>query len=163
MVLEESKQLLLYLELLAMASSKSLKAKTAWAKAREYATEHGIGVKEARSILAREGQQNDSADTLPVSEQKPSKPAKPKSLDLAVVEEQLRQKYPHIIAGTLRINTDGPHQGRRTVEIACQTEGCSNRREIHTSDAFQVRLCLDCTLKARKSKRAKSTKKGSEG
>lgn len=143
-----------------MTSSHSSHTKSAWAKAREYATENGIGVKEARSILAREGQVNEAGETLPESEQPTPKPAKPKSLDLAAVEEQLRQKYPHIIPGTLRINTDGPHQGRRTVEIACQAEGCLNNREIHTSDAFQVKLCLDCTLKARKSKRSKPPKRG---
>ncbi len=143
-----------------MTSSHSSHTKAAWAKAREYATEHGIGVKEARSILAREGQENESEDALPESEVKPSKPPKSKSLDLAAVEQELLKKYPHIIPGTLRINTDGPHQGRRTVEIACQAEGCPNRRTIHTSDAFQVKFCLDCTVKARKSKRPKTPKRG---
>ncbi len=145
-----------------MTSSHSSHAKVAWAKARKYAKEHGIGVKEARSILAREGQENESEDALPESEVKPSKPAKSKSLDLGAVEQELLKKYPHIIAGTLRINTDGPHQGRRTVEIACQAEGCLKRREIHTSDAFQVRLCLDCTQSARKAKRSKPPKRGIE-
>ncbi len=141
-------------------TSHSSHTKAAWAKAREYATEHGIGVKQARSILAREGQENESEDMPPESEQKPSSPPKAKSLDLAVVEQELLKKYPHIIPGTLRINTDGPHQGRRTVEIACQAEGCQNRREIHTSDAFQVKLCLDCTAKKRSKKKTLPSKKG---
>lgn len=145
-----------------MASSKSSKAKAAWAKARRYAQEQGISVSEARSQLARQ-----VSTAVPPVVPRPSartkkpavvRPAKHKELRLA--EQELRTKYPHIIEGTLRIEADGAHKGRRSVEIACQGDGCQQRRRIHTSDAFQTKLCLDCTTRHRKQRRAKANRKG---
>ena len=81
-------------------------------------------------------------------------------LFLQMAEQELRAKYPHIVAGSLRIETDGAHQGRRSVEIACQGDDCKARRRIHTSDAFQTKLCQECTALHRKRRRAKATQKG---
>ena len=77
-----------------------------------------------------------------------------------MAEQELRAKYPHIVEGSLRVETEGTHQGRRSVEIACQGDGCQERRRIHTSDAFQTKLCHECTTLHRKQRRAKANLKG---
>lgn len=133
------------------ANSDPLKA--AWERARVYAAEHGLSLRKARSILAQQ-----------------PKPAKPKRTtkaakigvppELVAAEKQLLAKYPHAISGTLSVHTNGPHKGRRTVEIQCQAEGCKKRRLVHTSDLFQVSRCPDCAKAARKQRRTKSKKKG---
>lgn len=134
-----------------MSSSRSEPLKAAWDRARAYAAEHGLSLRKARSILAQQ-----------------PKPAKPKRStkrttkaagvppELAAAEKQLRAKYPHVIAGTIVAHTNGPHKGRRTVEIQCQTKGCKNRRVVHTSDVFQVNRCVECSLAARSQRRSKS-------
>lgn len=143
-----------------MATSKSDQAKAAWAKARRYAKAHGITVSEARSLLARQA----SAPPTPAKRstlrtKKPLPPNPPKNKDLLMAEQELRAKYPHIVEGSLRVD-EGTHKGRRSVEIACQGDGCQQRRRIHTSDAFQTKLCLDCTTLHRKQRRAKANRKG---
>ncbi len=142
-----------------MPPSKSTKAKAAWERARKYAAEYRVTVKEARSILAR--QKDEPAAPKPHAKTRPSKRAKPtpKAADLGVAERELRRKYPHIVEGSIRTHHDGPHKGRRTVEIVCQNKGCQNRRRIHTSDAFQVELCIACTKTIRQQRRAKANKK----
>lgn len=139
-----------------MSSSRSESLKAAWERARVYAAEHGLSLRKARSILARQ-----------------PKPAKPKRStkrttkaagvppELAAAEKQLRAKYPHVIAGTIAAHTNGPNRGRRTVEIQCQTKGCKNRRLVHTSDLFQVSRCPDCAKAARSQRRSTSKRKGS--
>ena len=77
-----------------------------------------------------------------------------------MAEQELRAKYPHIVEGSLRVETDGAHKGRRSVEIACQGDGCRKRRRIHTSDAFQTKLCQECTTLHRKQRRTKANLKG---
>jgi hypothetical protein len=145
-----------------MASSKSSQSKAAWDRARKYAREHGVTVREARSILARE--KAEPKKPQPASKSQPQQASKSKSqtIDLAAAEAALRKKYPHIVAGSIQAHDDGPHQGRRTVEIICQNKGCQNTRRIHTSDAFQVELCPECTKTARQQRRAKTAKKGSK-
>ena len=133
-----------------MSSSRSEPLKAAWDRARADAAEHGVSLRKARSILAQQ-----------------PKPAKPKRStkqtkaagvppELAAAEKQLRAKYPHVIAGTIAAHSNGPHKGRRTVEIQCQAVGCKNRRLVHTSDVFQVNRCVECTLAARSQRRSKS-------
>ena len=142
-----------------MPPSKSSKAKAAWDRARKYAEEHGVTVKEARSLLAR--QKEGLVAHKPPGKSRPRREAKPKAVaDLAAAEQQLRKKYPHIVAGSIKAHQDGPHKGRRTVEITCQAKGCQNRRRIHTSDCFQVELCSECTKAFRQQKRSKANKKG---
>jgi hypothetical protein len=153
-----------------MPPSKSSKGKAAWERARRYADEHNVSVKEARSILAR--QTSDEKDEPPpqptrphgraASKRRPANPTKGKPTDLSAAEAALRKKYPHIIEGSIKAHEDGPHKGRRTVEIVCQNKGCQNTRTIHTSDAFQVELCTDCTKLLRQQKRAKAAKKGTK-
>jgi len=130
--------------------------KAAWERARVYAAEHGLSLRKARSILAQHPKQP-----------KPKRPTKQATKtarvppELAVAEKLLRAKYPHVIAGTLAAHADGPHKGRRTVEIQCQAAGCQNRRLVHTSDLFQVSRCPDCAKAARSQRRSTSKKKGS--
>jgi hypothetical protein len=143
-----------------MATSKSDQAKAAWAKARRYAKAHGITVNEARSRIARE-----AATPTPVKHstsriKKRVTPPPTKNKDLLMAEQELRAKYPHIVEGSLRVETDGAHKGRRSVEIACQGDGCQERRRIHTSDAFQTKLCPACTTLHRKRRRMKANQKG---
>lgn len=144
-----------------MTASKSAQAKAAWAKARRYAKAHGVTVSEARSLLARQA----SVPTTPAKRSTPqtksSIPLKPpKHKDLQMAEQALRVKYPHIVEGSLRVEKEGLNKGRRSVEIACQGDGCQQRRRIHTSDAFQTKLCVDCTTLHRKLRRAKANQKG---
>jgi len=146
-----------------MPPSKSSKAKAAWERARRYAEEHSVSVREARSILARQKDEPEAPEPPPKPRQRrAAAKGKVKAADLAAAEKQLRKKYPHIIEGSIRAHEDGPHKGRRTVEIACQNKGCQNRRRIHTSDAFQVELCPDCTKVLRQQRRTKAAKKGSQ-
>lgn len=143
-----------------MAASKSDQAKAAWAKARRYAKAHGITVSEARSLLARPASVPPTPAKRSTSRTKKPVPLKPpKNKDLLMAEQELRAKYPHIVEGSLRVD-EGSRQGRRSVEIACQGDGCQQRRRIHTSDAFQTKLCLECTTLHRKQRRAKANQKG---
>ncbi|MBA3482471.1 MAG: hypothetical protein H0T51_11705 [Pirellulales bacterium] len=141
-----------------MPPSKSSKAKAAWDRARRYAEEHGVSIKEARSTLAR---QKDAPEVAAPKTKPRSNKLKSSSkvVDLGVAERELRRKYPHIVEGSIRVHDNGPHKGRRTVEIVCQNKGCQNKRRIHTSDAFQVELCNACTKIVRQRRRAKASKK----
>jgi hypothetical protein len=142
-----------------MPPSKASKAKAAWDRARRYSEEHGVTVKEARTILAR--QKDEPEAPKPPANPRTRREAKatPKTVDLAAAERELRRKYPHIVEGSIRAHSDGPHKGRRTVEIVCQNKGCQNKRRIHTSDAFQVELCTECTKTIRQQRRVKATRK----
>ncbi|MBA3481440.1 MAG: hypothetical protein H0T51_06455 [Pirellulales bacterium] len=145
-----------------MADSRSAPLKAAWERARVYAAEHGISVRKARSILAKLPAESKPKPAKPASKPKPrsaQKSGKPGSPDLAAAERALRRKYPHIVQGSIRVHDNGPHKGRRTIEIVCQHKGCQNKRRIHTSDAFQVELCNECTKIVRQQRRAKANKK----
>jgi hypothetical protein len=142
-----------------MPPSKSSKAKAAWDRARKYAEEHGVTVKEARTIIARQKDEPKAPKPPAKSRSRQQTKTTPKSVDLAAAERELRRKYPHIVEGSIRAHTDGPHKGRRTVEIVCQNKGCQNKRRIHTSDAFQVELCAECTKTIRQQRRTKVAKK----
>src|SRR5687768_6473314 len=142
-----------------MPPSKSSKAKAAWDRARKYAEEHGVSAKEARTILARQKVEPETPKPAAKPRSRREARATPKQGDLAAAERDLRRKYPHIVEGSIRAHTDGPHKGRRTVEIVCQNRGCQNKRRIHTSDAFQVELCSECTKTIRQKRRVKAAKK----
>lgn len=144
-----------------MATSKSDQAKAAWAKARRYAKAHDTTVSEARSLLARQASSSPPpAKRLMPRTMKLVTPPPPKNKDLLMAEQELRAKYPHIVEGSLRVEKEGSHKGRRSVEISCQGNGCQERRRIHTSDAFQTKLCPECTTLHRKQRRAKANQKG---
>jgi len=71
-------------------------------------------------------------DAAPVA-----KTRKPKRL----TEEQLVEKYPHAIAGTLIFETEGHHAGKQTIEAML---ACGHIARVATSDLFQVKACPDC-------------------
>ena len=71
-------------------------------------------------------------------------------------EKDLIEKYPHVIARSLQFNEDGPYAGKQTVKIKCATAGCRTRREVATSDLFQIERCIPHTLEARKARRAEA-------
>jgi hypothetical protein len=54
-------------------------------------------------------------------------------------EAALLKKYPHAKAGTLYYQ---PAAKKWTIEIACAK--CKAARMVHTSDLFQVKLCVAC-------------------
>jgi hypothetical protein len=156
-----------------MAKSKSDKAaasKAAWDKARQLAEKQGISVKEARSILAKNPDALESEPKKPGSKtesaskkqegktDKKTKPRAKKEVDLAAAEAKLREKYDHVIPGTIKVHTEGLHANRRTVEIKCANSECRNpKRRVATSDLWQVKLCEECTKGNRSKKRSKKT------
>jgi hypothetical protein len=133
------------LNLLAMPPSKPSKSKSAWDQAHQYAAKHGISVREARTKLAQSAKSQSAKKSPSTSQSFRKFDGKTSKDNLAQAERELRLKYPHIVAGSLKAHTSGPHKGRRTVEIICQSRGCENKRKIHTSDAFQVTACLACS------------------
>ena len=97
---------------------------------------------------------------------------KPKLRTTRLNEEILLAEYPHAIAGTLHFL---PEERKQAVEIECQArkdetwdvptkawtgggDQCGRRREVRTSDLFQVQTCEVCTLKRRRAK-AKARRK----
>ena len=73
---------------------------------------------------------------------------------LARDEAKLREKYPHIVPGTIAdVNTYPEIGAKRSVEIACQYEGCSAKRRVATSDLAQVKYCSEHTRVARLERR----------
>jgi hypothetical protein len=80
------------------------------------------------------------------------KASTPKRLD----EKALIERYPHVVARSLQFNEDGPYAGKQTVKIKCATTGCRTRREVATSDLFQVTRCRPHTLDERKARRAEA-------
>lgn len=95
---------------------------------------------------------------------KPGKPARargkakegPEEASLASDEAALRQKYPHVIEGSLKAAGMGPFGHKRTATIKCP---CGSEREVATSDLFHVDKCESCTKEAKKEARRKNTKK----
>ena len=89
----------------------------------------------------------------------PKPPKEPKVKDpievvLARDEAKLREKYPHIVPGTIAdVNTYPEIGAKRSVEIACQYEGCSAKRRVATSDLAQVKYCSEHTRVARLERR----------
>lgn len=71
-------------------------------------------------------------------------------------EAELIAKYPQIVKGSMRdIDPDetSEYYNKRTVQIICKTDGCSNKRRIATSDLHQVENCDHCVRTARLSRR----------
>jgi hypothetical protein len=58
-----------------------------------------------------------------------------------LTEEALLAKYPHIVPGTLRFETEGKHALKQTVEA---TLACGHVTRIATSDLFQKKACDAC-------------------
>lgn len=140
-----------------MASNqkRSDAAKRFWEKIRRVAEEQGISVQQARALLATRKQASKSS-TQETSMPRTSPPKKAAEVDLVAAEKKLKQKYPHLIEGTLQL----PEQGekKRSVEIACEYPGCQTRRRVFTSDLFQVHYCVEHSKS--RNKKATQTKEG---
>lgn len=54
-------------------------------------------------------------------------------------EAEVRKDYPHVIEGSMGFDEKAQKQ---TVKITCTVDGCSEIREVFTSDLFQVRVCM---------------------
>jgi len=90
----------------------------------------------------------------PAASKKASAGRKPKRY----TESALLDKYPYIVARTLRFEEEGKWKGKQTVEIRCQEPGCKARRRVATSDLFQVRMCEEHVLSNRRARRRKASK-----
>ena len=73
-------------------------------------------------------------------------------------EATLMDRYPQVVKGTLAFQTSGRYKGKQTVSIACQFVGCRTRREVATSDLFQIDKCEPHVAEARKVRRAEARK-----
>ena len=82
-----------------------------------------------------------AADETAAVEPKAKKPAK------RLTEAQLVERYPNVVEGTLRMEAEGKHVGKQTVEA---TLACGHVARVATSDLFQVRRCPDCKKTAKK-------------
>jgi hypothetical protein len=76
--------------------------------------------------------------------------AQSKAKELVARKLELKAKYPHTNPETLRFDVSA---NKYSVEMLC---ACGKTRRIFTSDAFQVRECVDC------SKAAKATRKAAK-
>jgi len=92
----------------------------------------------------------------PTAKREPKVKKTPEQI-LVEAEAELRRKYPHVIPGTIRFETEGKYKGKRTVEIATlgvDDKPDGGRRRVATSDLFQVRYSEEVAEKKR-SERAK--------
>ena len=79
----------------------------------------------------------------------PTPEAKTKSTRLS--EADVRTKHPHVVAGTLRYETEGKHAGKQTAEASLPCCGAVVR--LATSDLWQVRACPACAKEAGRERR----------
>lgn len=70
-----------------------------------------------------------------------------------LTEAYLLSKYPHIIPGSLRWDDEA---GKQTVTIRCTADGCDEERDVHTSDLFQVTMCVAHAKEARKARKTEA-------
>jgi len=74
--------------------------------------------------------------------------AQSKAKELAARKLELKAKYPHTNPETLRFDATA---NKYSVEMLCT---CGKTRRIFTSDAFQVRECVDCSKAAKTIRKA---------
>lgn len=78
--------------------------------------------------------------TEPTSETPKAKtPKAPKRLTEAEISERYPTKL--VVAGSLRMETEGKHKGKQTLEAQLE---CGHVERIATSDMFQVTRCYAC-------------------
>ena len=96
-----------------------------------------------------------------MSEETKSAGAEGKGRANRMTEEELLLDYPHVKPGTL---TFLALENKQAVKIACTEEGCTNERQVRTSDLWQVKRCHACTRKARRAraKQRRAEKKARE-
>lgn len=75
-------------------------------------------------------------------------PKPPKSKRLT--EGDLRTKYPGVVPGSLRWETEGTHANKQTVERKLE---CGHTVRLATSDLFQVKACESCAKEAARERR----------
>lgn len=68
---------------------------------------------------------------------------------LRETENRLMELFPDIIKGSLAA-AEGWHGGRRTVEVPCDKEGCTNKCRIATSNLHRKQRCTTCRKEVRK-------------
>ena len=87
--------------------------------------------------------------------------AKAKAKGNRMGEEELIELYPHVVPGTIAFL---PEENKQVVTIECIEAECDNKRQVRTSDLFQVKRCRPCTLKARRAngKAKRAAKKAAE-
>lgn len=73
-------------------------------------------------------------------------------------EATLMDRYPAVVKGTLRFNEKGRYKGKQSVSIECSQVGCRTRREVATSDLFQIDKCEPHVAEDRKARRAEARK-----
>ncbi len=84
---------------------------------------------------------------------KTTKSEAPKFERARLVDKDLKKKYPQVILGTL--GYDKAHH-KQTVTIACVD--CKKKRDVFTSDLFQVTRCVECTAERRQERRREARK-----
>lgn len=63
---------------------------------------------------------------------------------------EVEAKYPHVIKGTVRFDASA---NKQKATITCSMDGCSTKRDVFTSDLFQVRVCEEHKKAERKEAR----------
>lgn len=64
-----------------------------------------------------------------------------------LTEQQLIAKYPGVVAGTVRWETEGKHANKQTVETKLT---CGHVMRLATSDLFQIHTCPACRKASKK-------------
>lgn len=67
-----------------------------------------------------------------------------------LTEETILQKYPHVVPGSVRWETEGQYANKQTAEANLP---CGHAVRIATSDLWQVKECAEChavTLRERR-------------
>ena len=64
--------------------------------------------------------------------------------------EAIEAKWDHVVKGSVRWN---PTANKQQATIVCTHTGCDKRRDVFTSDLFQVKVCLEHRAAAKKAKK----------
>jgi len=108
----------------------------------------------AKKVVRRAGAKKTPASSKSKAKTSTKKAPARKRLD----EATLMDRYPQVVKGTLAFQTSGRYKGKQTVKIDCSYPGCRTRREVATSDLFQIDKCEPHVAEARKARRAEARK-----
>lgn len=106
-----------------------------------------------KKVVRRAGPKKAAATSKTSKKSEKKAPAR-KRLD----EATLMDRYPQVVKGSLSFNTSGRYKGKQSVKIDCAFAGCRTRREVATSDLFQISMCEPHVAEARKDRRAEARK-----
>lgn len=126
-------------EVVGPVAGRKLGSRIMWSRAKRLAAAKGISVAEARNLLK---ENPEALANIEYSQEV-----------LDAKESELRKEYPYIVKGSIRFHVSGVHKNKMTVEIACQWPGCTETREVATSDLHQVKYCETHTREARLARR----------